>query len=462
MGDLAMAYTRIIENLVLKDTLRLEGSAYNNTLVRNVTISGVNGDGILLRNVSNVRIENVKINNVSGTGIKLSTEGSTSNVKIVNNTITNIGKDGILGGRRQGVDHLGVEIVGNTIANAGYSGNSGLLHGIYMQSSEFLLERNRIYDSTDGNGITVRSSGVVRGNYIEDSDKSGIAYFADHPAGSSDRLVIENNIVVASGLGANRSDIDLIGVQGSQAALAVGRVVVRGNTLTDNDGKPIVVDPSYARLGIVVENTGNSVVSEAAARKLVPGSGGGTTPPPTPEPEPQPETAEAGLKLEAGSSARTNVVMTLDDSGVGTVTAARTTTPNAKLDPLAMEVSAVWNGSASASLGLDSGRLGVASPGESSSGTSALSGSEMLIFNFKAGAGLGDGVRLEMGLSGATVGETVVIEAYRDGVLVGQSEVDARGTITFAEDDGFDSLRLRAGAGDEFSFSWMDVDRVLL
>lgn len=35
---MATTYTRVIENLVLTDTLRLEGSEWDNTLIRNVTI----------------------------------------------------------------------------------------------------------------------------------------------------------------------------------------------------------------------------------------------------------------------------------------------------------------------------------------------------------------------------------------------------------------------------------------
>ena len=140
-------YTRVIENLVLTDTLILSGHQWDNTLIRNVTIQNVAGDGIMLRDVANVRIENVTINNVSGDGIKLSTLGSTSNVVIIGNTITNVGADGINAGQRKadGVDHTGLQILNNTIDTTGLgSSGTGLVHGLYIQSTDFLIQGNRI------------------------------------------------------------------------------------------------------------------------------------------------------------------------------------------------------------------------------------------------------------------------------------------------------------------------------
>src|SRR5690554_4771940 len=117
-------YDNIIENATYDSTLRLTGSEWNNTLVRNVVIENVNGNGVFLRDVKNVTFENVTIRNVSGDGIKLSTDGSTSNVVISNSNISNIGEDGINAGQRyqNGVDHPGLEIIGNTIDQTGLNG----------------------------------------------------------------------------------------------------------------------------------------------------------------------------------------------------------------------------------------------------------------------------------------------------------------------------------------------------
>lgn len=261
-------YDRVIENLVLTSTMKLDGPEWDNTLIRNVTIENVDGDGIMLRNVQNVRIENVTIRNVSGDGIKLSTLGSTSNVVIASSTIARTGGDGINAGQREeaGVDHTGLQILGNTIDTTGLNGNaSGMIHGMYVQCTDFVIEGNRILNSTDGNAISARSSGVIRNNYIETTRESGIAYFADHAAGPSDTLLIENNTLVNTGNGTRMSDINLLYVPDGAEDTAVGTVIIRNNTMTDDDGQPIDVSADYARIGIPVLTKDNHVVGSAAA-----------------------------------------------------------------------------------------------------------------------------------------------------------------------------------------------------
>lgn len=90
----------VMENLTLNRTLRLEGPRWNGAVVRNVTIRGVDGDGIVICNVDGVRIENCVISNVAGNGIKLSIHGSTRNVHLVGNRIAKTGLDGISAGQR--------------------------------------------------------------------------------------------------------------------------------------------------------------------------------------------------------------------------------------------------------------------------------------------------------------------------------------------------------------------------
>ncbi len=265
-------YTRVIENLVLTDTLTLSGHEWDNTLIRNVTIQNVTGDGIMLRDVANVRIENVTINNVSGDGIKLSTLGSTSNVVIIGNTITNIGADGINAGQRKadGVDHTGLQILDNTIDTTGLrSSGTGLVHGLYIQSSDFLIQGNRILNSTDGDAISVRSSGVVRGNFIENAYNSGIAYFADNFKGLSAQLIIEENTIINSGTGTLMSDINLMNIPAGQQSAAVKNFIIRNNALTDGDGQEIDLAAVYAQLGFSVSMVNNQVVTPEIARTAV-------------------------------------------------------------------------------------------------------------------------------------------------------------------------------------------------
>ena len=258
-------YSKIIENRTYTSTLRLEGSANDNTLIRNVTIRDVSGDGIFLKNVDNVRIENVTIINARGDGIRLSSDGSTSNVVIVGSRISNIGEDGINAGQRHldGVDHPGLQILNNTIKNTGTNGgNDGLRHGMYIQSSDFLIQGNTVTDSNDGNGISVRSSGTIRDNFVDASGKSGIAYYADHMRGPSNRLTIEDNTVIDSGSIEHRNDIDLLSVPSGKSSYAVQTVIVRDNVLTDRDGSSVGIGSGYK----TVTNTNNVVVSEAQAR----------------------------------------------------------------------------------------------------------------------------------------------------------------------------------------------------
>jgi hypothetical protein len=289
-----VTYTNIIQNVTYSHTLRLEGSGDDNTLIRNVTIRNVDGDGIFLRNVDNVRIENVTIINASGDGVRLSSEGSTSNVIITDSRISDIGDDGINAGQRaaKGIDHPGLQIIDNVISNTGLNGDGdGLRHGLYIQSSDFLIEGNTVRNSMDGDGISVRSSGIVRDNLVEDSGKSGIAYYADHARGPSNRLVIEDNTVIDSGNSQSRNDIDVLSVPKGKSDLAVQNVVVRDNILTDHDGTALRIGNGYKS----VVNSGNKVVSEANAREDGP----------SPDPDPIPD-QEARV---IGGDGRSNVLV---------------------------------------------------------------------------------------------------------------------------------------------------------
>ena len=248
-------YENIIENVTYSSTLRLTGSEWDNTLVRNVTISNVNGNGVFLRDVDNVTFENVTIRNVTGDGIKLSSSGSTSNVVISSSNISRTGEDGINSGQRysNGIDHPGLKIVGNTIDQTGLNGgNDGLRHGIYVQSQDFLIENNRVYNSMDGNGISVRSSGIVRNNIVDNSNDSGIAYFADH-MGRNGILRIENNTVKNSGYDRDRTDIDLLSVPNQNYVVA--SIVVGSNDL-EQGAAGIQVGNGYGYVDVRIDGTG--------------------------------------------------------------------------------------------------------------------------------------------------------------------------------------------------------------
>lgn len=295
-------YENIIENVTYTDTLRLVGSEWDNTLIRNVVIENVNGNGALLRDVDNVTFDNVTIVNVDGDGIKLSTQGSTSNVVISNSDISRIGEDGINAGQRyrDGVDHPGLKILDNTIDQTGMNGgNDGLRHGIYVQSRDFLIEGNRVSDSEDGNGISVRSSGIVRDNYVEDSNDSGIAYFADH-MGRNGTLRIEDNTVVDSGYTNGRSDIDLLSVPNK--SYLVDAVSVRSNDL-DKGAAGVRVGNGYQNVDVSVSGNGGSTSSYSS------GGNEGSDPMPS-------ASGDAGSDAIFGDDGRNVITGTSDDDSI--------------------------------------------------------------------------------------------------------------------------------------------------
>lgn len=453
-----MSYTRIVENVILNETLVLDGPEWDNTLIRNVIIENVTGNGIMLRDVDNVLIENVTIRNVSGDGIKLSTLGSTSDVTIRNSTIQRIGEDGINAGQRKdaGVDHPGLQILGNTIEQTGLNGGTtGLMHGIYVQSTDFLIQGNRILDSTDGNGISVRSSGQVLDNYIETSRESGIAYYADHANGPSDHLRIEGNVILDTGNGTTRTDINLLNVPSGREGEVVGTFTIRNNILTQTDRPAISVDQDYVRIGSIVEMDGNSVVSEVVARAHDTPYSGETPPLPGPDASPQapeiPDDAEGsaiGLVFEATGLGRTEIDLSTDGTTVDTLSvSADTSVATASLTRLGLELRAE-DGSYGARIGVDDGRLFVASGGDVGTGT--ISGNETLIVGLTSVSDRPMGYAT-VGLIDAAPEETVLVELFREGKFVGAWEHRGTDHIDSGNGIAFDEIQISAGWNSDFA-----------
>jgi len=181
----------VIENQEFTSTLDLD-TGDDNTLIIGATFHDIEGHALRLRNVSNVYIKDCIIYDINGTGIALRSSGSTQNVTIDGCTIYNTRNSGITAGQRSenGVDHANLVIKNNTIYNVG---GDEFSHGIYVQATDNLVENNAVH-STSGNGISVRSSGIIRNNTIWDTGKSCIRYYNDHAPGTSDALFIENNI----------------------------------------------------------------------------------------------------------------------------------------------------------------------------------------------------------------------------------------------------------------------------
>ncbi len=245
-------FDHVIDGVDSTSTLRLDGHEWDNTLVRNCKIHDTGGDGIFIKNVSNVVILNCEIWNTgsdeSHRGVKLSGYGSTQDVVIEGNYIHDIPKSGIGAGRSYpgGVDHIGLRIINNRFERTSTVDSSGHHHPIYLQSSEFLIEGNTISGARDGNGISVRSSGVVRCNDVSGSSgfgKPGIRYYSDHDAGVSNTLLIENNNVTSDKIGIHLNRPVTSKSGSTPPTHVVKNFIIRYNTV---DGSPdIEVDSAY-------------------------------------------------------------------------------------------------------------------------------------------------------------------------------------------------------------------------
>ena len=198
-------FTRVLENFDQTTSLLLDGPEWDNTLVRNCRVHDTGGVGILVRNVRNVVIQNCEVWNVD-LGIQAGPTGGTEDITIDGNYVHDTQRTGIGASQRSadGVHQKNMRILNNRIENTGLGFTDGHAHPIYVQSQDFLIEGNVISESRDGNGISVRSSGIVRCNRvsgISSADKPALRYYSDHQTGPSNTLLIEHNQLTSDQMG---------------------------------------------------------------------------------------------------------------------------------------------------------------------------------------------------------------------------------------------------------------------
>ena len=288
-------FEQILEGFECTSTLELRGADFNNTLVRDFYIHDVVGDGIFLKDVSNVKIEQGRIENITspnqftdaGSGIKFSGTGSTSHVTLNNITIKNTDINGIVAFQNEGegVNHSFLRILNNYIDGTGNKNNyyaaNGKYHGIYMQAQDFLIEENIVLNSR-GHGISVRSSGEISGNVVGFTGRSGIAYFNDHQRGASNELIIQDNLVAGNADGSAsvaplQSAIELVDNGGNEENLvenffilsntAISNINPNSNVYALKIGTGYPEDGSYLEVSFntLVNTETNSIVAEDSA-----------------------------------------------------------------------------------------------------------------------------------------------------------------------------------------------------
>ncbi|KRE64748.1 right-handed parallel beta-helix repeat-containing protein [Paenibacillus sp. Soil750] len=208
-------------------TTRLEVASRENILIIGTTIHNVSNDlGMLISNSNNIQIKNSTVRNITDNGnefgmgmylyrsdnivvdnsvIKELTWTGTdfhahaihiyggSNITVKNSQIYNVDGNGIT----VEADNANVLIDNNDIYNTGRNpfSASAPYHGIYAKAPDMTIQNNRIHDSLDGSAISMRSTGIVKGNTLYNNKHASIAYWPDYPKGTSNKLDIINNII---------------------------------------------------------------------------------------------------------------------------------------------------------------------------------------------------------------------------------------------------------------------------
>jgi hypothetical protein len=240
-------------------------------LFLNCIFENTTGNGLDLKSCNNVTIWGCTFTNIGGTGIRMRSTGSTDGVSIVNCTLTDIDDNGISAAKRHAtsVDHTNVFIYNTTVTISGVTGTSGSQHGIYMQATDFVIENCSVLTSVDGNGISVRTAGIVYNTTVDcvsDNDSFGAAikYFSDHLAGSipagrtTDKLTIAFNTIDGNSdlwAGIQIKKSGTAGGSYTDAEWFINDVRIYGNTVTGVTTNDYLYDgwASEAYTAIIVE-----------------------------------------------------------------------------------------------------------------------------------------------------------------------------------------------------------------
>jgi hypothetical protein len=222
-------------------------------LVLDSTITNaVNAPCLLVRNADGVDLINLTIQGCDESGIRISNQAGSSDVRILGGSIVDTGRGPasngscINAGEPPGGQHPNLVIDGVLVDDCGFD---DLDHGIYVQTPGYVIRNTVVVDSS-GNGISVRAAGLVEGNTVRGSiapGKARIRYFNDHACGSADEVVFRNNDV---NYGSGDNDISLLWSSGNDS-LVCGRYRIEGRGPTDD--VTITIDPRFDNLDVSVD-----------------------------------------------------------------------------------------------------------------------------------------------------------------------------------------------------------------
>ena len=184
----------------------------DNVYIDNIVVDRLSGknnlSGIRIHNSTNVTIAKSVISRISSprhsAGIKI-TGSKSANIAIADNHIYETYGNGIVSdgcsdcAATQTVHDTpvpGLKITDNLIHDTGKTPTpvrNSPTHGMYVKAQDAYIAGNTIYNTFDGEGISIRSTAIVRNNKVWDTRLAAIGFLQMKPPGNSMKSVIEDN-----------------------------------------------------------------------------------------------------------------------------------------------------------------------------------------------------------------------------------------------------------------------------
>lgn len=227
--------TSLVSGETFTKNLKVDGHEFDSLIIENCTFDGAS---LRIGNADFVTVRNCTFKNIKGNGIAVGFIGPASNIRIENCSFENIGFNAI-----DSHENAPNGVITNCqFKNSGLSQTGAAMaqahHAIYWKGKNVLIEKSRFIGGEQpfGNGISVRSSGIVRQNTLSGFPKNGIMYFSNHPGGDS--LLIENNFLYDNNFSitlASKGDLSLHNEN----------VIVRFNSMVQEENYSIHVGSDF-------------------------------------------------------------------------------------------------------------------------------------------------------------------------------------------------------------------------